>query len=569
MRDPQLLASHSVRTEFPLAAATAGPAPVGSAPSVAGPQRRLDRFELGLLAVFAAFSMWVLALDLWQVVVHDRVWTGTDGFFIVDQMQYLAWIQSASHHLLAANLFVLRGTPSDYFQPAVAISGVIAALGVAPWLTLLLWKPVAVLGTFFAVRAYANRNLEVRLQRRVALTLGIFFGSFSVVYGAFGTVGDMMPDFLSWGYPFGLMALALIVFALLGYDRARSAGLVVWAPGLLGAVASTLHPWQGELLILIVGAAELIRWRELKRSWRSFALPVVTVALTGLPLLYYVLLGHLDLSWGLARQASRHTFSFWSIALGAAPLAVFALLGYRGRPRDFFELMTRLWPVAAMAIYFLSATALSATPLHAFNGITVPLAVLAVGGVSRSGLMHRVPRARLIAGLAVALGVIPANAYALAVAHQFTDPTPGNANFITSGERNALDYLNRDPDPGGVLTQFYLGEVVPARTGRHTLVGDCLWSEPRCMPRSLTADALFDGALSPWAAKQFASQSGARFVLASCSAQLDLRRELGSMIVSVRRFGCATVYELGLPSAAEGPLAELPGNAAVRAPRRQ
>ena len=66
------------------------------------------------------------------------------------------------------------------------------------------------------------------------LLLGLFFGSFSVVYGSFGIVGDMMPGWLSWGYPFGLIAVALIVFALLGYDRARAEGRVAWVPGLLG-----------------------------------------------------------------------------------------------------------------------------------------------------------------------------------------------------------------------------------------------------------------------------------------------------------------------------------------------
>ena len=55
--------------------------------------------------------------------------------------------------------------------------------------------------------------------------------------------------------------------------------------------------------------------------------------------------------------------------------------------------MTRIWPVAAIMIYFLSATALSATPLHAFNGITMPLAVLAVTGVQRAGLRAAPARA--------------------------------------------------------------------------------------------------------------------------------------------------------------------------------
>ena len=528
---------------------------------------RIDRVEVTLLVLFGAMSMWVVGLDVWQSVVHNRVWTGTDGFFIVDQMQYLAWIQSASHGLLAATLFVLRSTPSDYFQPAVAISGAIAALGVSAWLALLLWKPVAVVGLFFAMRALAYRTVDTTGQRRSVLALGLFFGSFSVVYGSFSIVGDLMPGFLSWGYPFGLMAVALVVFALLSYDRARTAGRLVWAPGLLGALGSTLHPWQGELMILMVLGAELIRWRE-HTGWRGLRLPIATVALTGLPLVYYVVLGHVDLSWGLAKDAASHAFSFWAIAIGIGPLAIFAALGYRGAPRNFIELLLRLWPLAGLIIYLLSNTSLSSAPLHAFNGITVPLSVLAVLGAVRSG-WTRLPRARLATGVALALATIPANAYALAIAHRYTKPTTGNANFITRDERDALTYLARDPDDGGVLTQFYLGEIVPGRTGRHTLVGDCLWSEPHCMPRSLKADALFDGSMTRAQARRFVRRSGARFLLASCQPHVNMRRLLGSMIVDVHRFGCADVYDLGQAGKAEGPLAELPTDAVVRAPRRQ
>jgi hypothetical protein len=555
-----------VRIESQLLAAGPGPVP---AQTIVGAQRRsrIDRVELALLALFALMSLWVVGLDLWQVVAHGAVWTGTDGFFIVDQMQYLAWIQSASHHLLVSNLFVLRSTPSDYFQPAVAISGAIAALGVAPWLALLLWKPVAVVGTFFALRAYAHRTVTTTGQRRAVIAIGLFFGSFSVVYGSFGIVGDMMPGWLSWGYPFGLIAVALIVFALLGYGQARERGELAWAPGLLGAVASTLHPWQGELLILIVAMAELIRWREHRRG-QGLGLPVLTLVLTGAPLVYYLALGHIDLSWGLAREASKHTFSLWTIALGIAPLGLVAALGYRGRPRSFLELLTRLWPLAALLIWLLSASALSATPLHAFNGITLPLAVLAVTGVTRQR-WHRVPRARIAGALALAAATIPANAYAIAVAPTYVAPTPGNPNFITRDERNALAFLRRDPDDGGVLTQFYLGETVPAQTGRHTLVGDCLWSQPACMPRSLAADALFTGKMIRVQARAFVISSGARFLLTSCTPHVNLRRMLGPLIVSVHRFGCAAVFDLGQVGKATGPLAELPTHAAVRASRRQ
>ncbi len=566
-----LLTYRPVRVQSPPAVTAAGPAPVTP---VATGHRRLDWFEIGVLAVFGAFSMWVVALDVWHAASDGLVWTGTDGYYIVDQMQYLSWIQSAAHHGLISNLFVLRSTPSDYFQPAILISGAITALGAASWLSLLLWKPVAVVGLFLATRAVANRSFSVRIERRAALILGLLFGSFTVIYGALGILGDLMPTWLSWGYPFGLMAVALVLFALVRYDRSRGAGRPDWIPGLLGAVASTLHPWQGETLILLVLGAELVRWRDLllwwrTEQWRRLALPVLTLVLTGLPLVYYLLLGDLDVSWKLARVASKHAFPLSAILIGAAPLAIPALLGYRGRSATFLELLLRLWVPVALVIYVLSATGLSATPLHAFDGITIPLAMLAVKGVTRSRLAT-VPRGRLVAAAVIALGVVPANAYALVTAHEFVDPAGGNANFITHDELGALKYLAKDPDAGGVLTQFYLGEAVPGRTGRRTFVGDCLWSEPNCMPRAIGADALFEGQDSKAAAHRFVRQSGARFLLESCSGQdVGLKRTLGSLIVSTKRFGCATVYELDAPTSATGPLAELPGHAAVRAPRRQ
>ena len=67
------------------------PVPGGSAQR---PRHRLglDRFEWAVLAAFVAVSAWTLGLDLWRVVVESRSWTGTDGLFLTDQMQYMAWI---------------------------------------------------------------------------------------------------------------------------------------------------------------------------------------------------------------------------------------------------------------------------------------------------------------------------------------------------------------------------------------------------------------------------------------------------------------------------------------------
>lgn len=557
---------------------TAGGIPAGGlrAACPPRPQRRLDRLELALLAAFAAASLWVVALDLWQVLVDGRVWTGTDGSFIVDQMQYLAWIVSASHHLLVANLFVLRSTPADYFQPAIAISGILTALGLTPTLSLLIWKPVAVVSLFYAVRAFAHRGLRdaTRPQRLAVIALGMFFGSFTLIYGKLGVVGDLTATFLSWGYPFALIGVAAAIFALLAYDRARADGTVGWRPALLGALAASLHPWQGELLIVIIVGAEALSPPGALRSprlrpaaaWRSprLRLAAITITATIVPLVYYAALGKLDLSWELARVASKHSFPALAIVGAIGPLLLFALLGYRRSPAGFLDRATRLWLPAACIVYVASASTVGATPLHAFDGITIPLAVLAVDGY-RSLQWGSRARRRAIGAALVVIATVPATVELFASERGLVAPAPGNANFITRDESRALAFLRHDRERGGVMTRFYLGATIPARTGRATYVGDCIWSQPRCNPRAIEVQQLLNGALSPGVAQIFVSQSHARFVLADCEERTELSGELGSMIASERHFGCATVYTVR-----SVPLPESVAYAAsVRAPRRK
>ena len=69
--------------------------------------------------------------------------------------------------------------------------------------------------------------------------------------------------------------------------------------------------------------AEAVRWREHRRL-RDLRLPALSVGLCGIPLAYYLALGHLDLSWGLAREASKHSFPLTAIVIGIAPLALVA-----------------------------------------------------------------------------------------------------------------------------------------------------------------------------------------------------------------------------------------------------
>ncbi len=515
----------------------------GAMPRSGSQGARVDGFDRVVLAAFAAVSVWVLALNVWQVAVNGRVWTGTDGVYVVDQLQYLAWIRDASQHGLVSNLFVLRATPADYLQPAIVISGGLSALGVAPWLSLLVWKPIAVGACFVAVRRYVARSLGGRWERRAALVLALFFGSVTIIYGSAGVIGDLFPGFLAWGYPFGLLALAAVVGALLCHERAPSGGRIVWAPGLLGALASSLHPWNGELLILVVLGAEAITWHRPRPTPRRLVQPAVTVAVTAVPLVYYALLGRFDLSWRLARVASKHSFPLWSIALELLPLLVAALPAYRHAPRSFLAAATRAWPIAALALFVLSLTGLGATPLHAFQGITIPLSVLAVAGLRHAGF-GRLSHRRLAGWVAVAAFTIPATVDQLTSARQLVAPRAGTPNFITADERRALQYLAIDREPGGVISRSYLGALVPAATGRHTFVGDCIWSQPDCPARLVAVRRLFSGSLSRTAARRFVRDSGARFLLADCRQTTSLTKLLGPLVLSRRRFGCAGVYQV-------------------------
>ncbi|MBV9748540.1 MAG: hypothetical protein JO157_06990 [Acetobacteraceae bacterium] len=542
----------------------------------AAPTRaRFDRVELAALGVFALLSLWVLALDLWQVIAHGQVWTGTDGVYIVDQLQYLAWIQSTAQHGLAANLFVLRDTPADYFMPAVTISGLLVKLGMPAWLSLLLWKPVALAATFFGFRAYIHASLPGRTARRAALVLALFFGSVSVLYGAVSIVGDLMPAFLSWGYTFGLIALGMMAIALVLYARARDQGRVTWVPGVLGAVGALLHPWQAEQLIVIVVLAEAVAWALTRRApwrhergwWTGLGTPLLTLAISGLGVLYYAILGKADLSWRLAQQASRHDLTLWPILLAIAPLVLPALLAWRPPRLTMMAIVNRVWLPAAIVISILSATAAGATPLHAFQGITLPLGILAVEGVGRLGQLRsghwgrlpavrllRRPRRRYALGiLAVAVLTLPGTIMLLFYAPPLVKPTPDNANFISKSERDALRYLAKDPQSGGVLTRSYLGAAVPGLTGRRTLIGDCLWSEPGCYTRTDNAEYLFDGTMKGAAARAFVRASGARFLLTDCETSAPLRSTLQSMVVDVHTFGCSSVIELDAPRPPTGP----------------
>lgn len=505
-------------------------------------RRGLDRWEAALLLVFASISLWVLGLDLWRQARTGLVWTGGDGLYPVDQLQYMAWVQSAAQSGLVANLFVLHRTAADYLQPAIQLSALLTAAGVPAWIALLLWKPLAVGGSFAAMRAFGTRSLPSPSGRRVALTLALFGGIPTLLYGSLSAIGDLYPGFLAWGYTFALLALASMIGALLLFDQAAGADRRAAAAGLLGALASWLHPWNGELLIIALWLGSAILWSSRRPGRPAASALLLATALTAAPLVYYALLGRLDPSWGMAREASKHAFPLLAILLTLAPLIAGALPAWRVGP-GFLSAATRAWPLGALLLYAISGSSVGATPLHAFQGITLPLGVMAVQGWKRLRLpAPRWALAVLLAGL-----TLPLAAEQLSIAARLAAPLAGDANFIHASERDALAYLARTRAPGGVLARSYLGVLVPGRTGRHTFVGDCLWSEPGCGRRLAAVRALFGGTMGPAAARRFVRATGTSFLLGDCRGGANLPQLLGPLTASVHRFGCAEVVAVRAP----------------------
>jgi hypothetical protein len=200
-------------------------------------------------------------------------------------------------------------------------------------------------------------------------------------------------------------------------------------------------------------------------------------------------------------------------------------------PRSFGDHALRAWPPLAILLFYLP---LGTFPFHAFQGLALPLAVLA------AMTLRTLPLAAVLAFVAVM--VVPGTAYQAdqirsAVNHGF------QPFFLTTSEHDALGYLDREPQAGGVLAPVYSGLLVPAYTGRATWVGAGSWT-PHFEDRRAAAERLFSGSLSPVQARSLVRASGARFLYSDCHGRADIARTVASFTQPPRRFGCAAVYRV-------------------------
>jgi hypothetical protein len=221
-----------------------------------------------------------------------------------------------------------------------------------------------------------------------------------------------------------------------------------------------------------------------------------------------------------------------------APLAVPAALAYRLPAPTFGDVALRVWPLAAVFVFF---QPFGTFPAHAFQGMLLPLVVLALLAV-RSSLGPARPLPVAAAVVVALLFVVPGTAYQ--VDNMRAAVNGGlQAHFLRDEEHDALRYLDSLPERGGVLAPVYSGTVVPAYTGRETWIGAGSWT-PDFAERQLLSEALFSGRLRRDTAERLVRDSGARFVFSDCHGRADIGRLVAGVTEPPRRFGCATVWRV-------------------------
>jgi hypothetical protein len=515
---------------------------------------RLDRFELIALLALAALGTAALAGLLLRVWTRGGVLSGGEGYVVVDQLQYLAWLRQASDHIGAGNPFDLQDGPHGLVHPGVMLSGLLHALGLGVIAAYAVWKPVAVVVLFTGTLLYVRRFLARSGDRHLALVLALFTASPVAALVGWLLLGGQERkfqfDFLSgefwpvnylWGYPFTAIAVGVMPLGMLAYERARSGGGrgMFAAAAAAGLLSSWLQPWQGATFALVLVGAEAICLRRqggtVAQAARNLAAPL---AATAVPLVYYFVLSQTDASWELANHANDvPRWPLWVTVVGLAPLALPALLAYRLPAPDFGSVALRLWPLAALLVFYQPA---GTFPFHALQGLALPLVVLGVIGV-RHWLGDR-PLSPALAVAVVVLMVVPGTLYRF-------DDLRGAVNksfqpfFLTLEEDEALAYLEATDEPGGVLAPLYTAQVVPAHTGRESWLGAISWT-PDYAVRRAQAEDLFAGRMSRAEAERLVRRSGARFLLSDCQARADIGPLVGAVTEPPVRFGCAAVYRV-------------------------
>lgn len=467
-------------------------------------------------------ALWCLATLVFILVwcaATGRTFTGVyAGLFGGDQFRYLAWIRQAGLHGLIADPY-RAGAPHVYLQPVFLLSGLLWRAGLSVQLAYLLWTPVALGALLWGFWRFVREFLSSERERAAALALALLFFSpltplfdYGRIVNANGAnylvvaAGHTAPYWQAWGFLPTVLALGLMPVCLLAALDARRRPAPAAVAGLLVA---WLHPWGGIELVMMLLALLALR-PALRRR-----LVVVGVA-TALPLAYYAVLAGLDSAWSLSLLREGVSGPVWPLVFTLGPLLALASLGIRSRGTALLW----LWLLAALLAFL----ALPGSRDAALEGLSLPMAILAVGGWRRFSAPPWVACAALL------LAIGPGAFYS---AHTFRDLFRSHdfAFGLRPGEQAAVDAIGGLR--GNVLATGYLAGVLPAVSG---ISGDRVVAG---------ANGLFAGQL-PAQLRSLVSADRIEAIVSDClGGRRDLEPQLANPGFVRERFGCAAVYRRG------------------------
>lgn len=528
--------------------------------------RRADRLTIAVCVLYAALGMAVLWVVGWNVAVNGFTWSGASGW-VLDSMQYLAWVREIADHGLSADLFSLEPPVRDYFNPALGLSALLVLAGLPVPVAYALWTPVGILVFSIVVVRYSVRMLGRGMPAVCAVAIALLYKipSAEVLQDllprkALNIVraSEAWPVFWAWGFGLTLVSVALLCWSLMLYEDLRGAGQGSRAKtaGLVAAVLACtwLQPWQGVTLVATLVAAEYLTRRfagEEKTRGGPWLLAWVTAAVAA-PLAYYAALGHFDPLWAQnSRQANDYfdAVSWWMPLAMFAPLLAGAAFALVKRPVNFRDWGVRLWAGVAIAqMLFIDATGVGNTATHALKGVTVPLAILAVSGLAPFARRLGGLKASVLAVVLVVLVTAPGGLVELNTQLTEMDGPGGNLYFLNRGEKEVLGDLQRQSGQGSVMSTALFGSMVPWRTGRQVWVGHETWT-PNYPQRAYFAEVFAYGGLPeagiPVDPVGFVRSLGVRFALIDCAHNNGrLASQLRPVAKSVTAHGCAALIEL-------------------------
>jgi hypothetical protein len=425
----------------------------------------------------------------------------------------------------------------------------------------LIWKPVAVLIVFFGARQYSRRLLPSGWPARTGTVLALFAivpassmlgvlgAGFPLRYNLDFITSEMWPGQQLLGYEVAACAIFLLPLTLLLAEKAKRdrSWRKVTGVSVLALLITWLQPWQGAELLMIVASVEL--WRWWRAGERPFA-PFLGVAAAGIaPAAYYAVLERTDPFWRLYGEMNRANadpiwnWSWWAVLICLAPLGIPALASVRNGMGDWQTSALRFWPLAVLIVYLQPS---GTFPFHSIQGLSVPLAVMAVQGFT----VYRptwLPKGRgLWVAPALVLLVVPGTWHRLGLAHENIQLRRFPYYFI-GGEKQALSWLAANPRPGGVLADRYAGLLVPPFADRESYVGPRVLT-PEFKVKAIQMDLLLLRFMKPKQAQEFVAASGASFIFEACGAwkggSPPLMSLLAPLVEAETRFGCARVYSL-------------------------